>query len=47
MAVRLFHHVGYMINAPQDAKLDAADPAHVSAHLNRAGLFYSIGMRAY
>jgi uncharacterized membrane protein len=47
MAVRLFHHVGYMINAPQSADLVAADPAHVSAHLNRAGLFYSIGMRAY
>lgn len=47
MAIRLFHHVGYMINAPQDANLVAAEPAHVSAHLNRAGLFYSIGMRAY
>lgn len=47
MAVRLFHHVGYMINVPQDANLVAADPAHVSAHLNRAGFFYSIGMRAY
>jgi uncharacterized membrane protein len=47
MAIRLFHHVGYMINAPQNADLVAANPAHVSAHLNRAGHFYSIGMRAY
>ena len=47
MAIRLFHHVGYMINAPQDGNLVAASPAHVSAHLNRAGRFYSIGMRAY
>jgi uncharacterized membrane protein len=47
MAIRLFHHVGYMINAPQNEDLVAADPAHVSAHLNRAGHFYSIGMRAY
>ena len=47
MAVRLFHHVGYMINASQNADLVAADPAHVSARLNHAGLFYSIGMRAY
>jgi len=47
MAIRLFHHVGYMINAPQNEGLVAADPAHVSAHLNRAGHFYSIGMRAY
>lgn len=47
MAIRLFHHVGYMINAPQNQGLVAADPAHVSGHLNRAGHFYSIGMRAY
>jgi len=47
MAIRLFHHVGYMITAPQNEGLVAADPAHVSAHLNRAGRFYSIGMRAY
>lgn len=47
MAIRLFHHVGYMINAPQGGNLAAASPAHVSAHLNRAGRFYSIGMRAY
>jgi uncharacterized membrane protein len=47
MAIRLFHHVGYMINAPQNEGLVAADPAHVSGHLNRAGHFYSIGMRAY
>ena len=47
MAIRLFHHVGYMINVPQNENLAAANPAHVSAHLNRAGHFYSIGMRAY
>ena len=47
MAIRLFHHVGYMINAPQNQGLVAADPLHVSGHLNRAGRFYSISMRAY
>ncbi len=47
MAIRLFNHVGYMINAPQNEGLVVADPAHVSGHLNRAGHFYSIGMRAY
>lgn len=47
MAIRLFHHVGYMINAPQSEDLVATNPAHVSAHLNRAGHFYSVGMRAY
>jgi uncharacterized membrane protein len=47
MAIRLYHHVGYMINAPQNEGLVAANADHVSAHLNRAGRFYSIGMRAY
>lgn len=47
MAIRLFHHAGYMINAPQNEHMVAANPAHVSAHLNHAGSFYSIGMRAY
>jgi uncharacterized membrane protein len=47
MAIRLFHHAGYMINAPQSERLLASDPAHVGAHLNHAGRFYSIGMRAY
>ena len=36
-----------MINAPQNEDLAAANPAYVSGHLNRAGHFYSIGMRAY
>ena len=47
MAIRLFHHVGYMINALQKDGLTVADPAHVGAHLNRAGHFYGIRMRAY
>lgn len=47
VAIRLYHHVGYMINAPQNERLVATDPARVGAHLNRAGHFYSIGMRAY
>lgn len=40
MSVRLFNHVGYMINTP-------ISPQHVALYLNKAGLYYSVGMRAY
>ncbi len=46
-AIRLFHHVGYMINVPMTTKHHAFTPDHVALHLNRAGKFYAIGMRAY
>lgn len=47
MAVRVFNHVGYMINVPLALNHKMICPAHVAIHLNRAGKFYSIGMRAY
>ena len=47
MAVRVFNHVGYMINVPLNRNHQMIRPAHVAVHLNRAGRFYSIGMRAY
>lgn len=46
-AIRLYHHVGYMINVPMTMKHRALSPQHVALHLNRAGAFYAIGMRAY
>jgi uncharacterized membrane protein len=46
-AIRLFHHVGYMINVPITMKHRAFTPQHVALHLNRAGAFYAVGMRAY
>ncbi len=46
-AIRLYHHVGYMINVPMTTQHRALSPQHVSLHLNRAGSFYAIGMRAY
>ena len=46
-AIRLYHHVGYMINVPMTMKHRALTPPHVALHLNRAGSFYAIGMRAY
>jgi len=47
MSIRIFNHVGYMINVPLELKHMMITPAHVATHLNRAGKFYSIGMRAY
>lgn len=47
MSIRVFNHVGYMINVPLNLEHRTISPAHVALHLNRAGKFYSIGMRAY
>lgn len=47
MSIRVFNHVGYMINVPLGLNHKMISPAHVALHLNRAGGFYSIGMRAY
>lgn len=47
MAVRIYNHVGYMINVPLTLKHHAISPIHVATHLNSGGKFYSIGMRAY
>jgi uncharacterized membrane protein len=46
-AIRLYHHVGYMINVPLTMAHRALSPQHVALHLNRAGFFYALGMRAY
>ncbi|MFA6311831.1 MAG: DUF599 domain-containing protein [Sterolibacterium sp.] len=47
MSIRVFNHVGYMINVPLSLNHHAITPEHVAIHLNRAGSFYSLGMRAY
>lgn len=47
MSIRIFNHVGYMINVPLALNHQMISPAHVATHLNRAGQFYSFGMRAY
>lgn len=47
MSIRIFNHVGFMINVPVAMNHQAISPAHVAVHLNRAGRFYSLGMRAY
>jgi uncharacterized membrane protein len=47
MSIRVYNHVGYMINVPLTMNHKMISPEHVAIHLNRAGSFYSIGMRAY
>lgn len=47
MSVRIFHHVGYLINVPLDKGLEVSQISKVEAQLNRAGIYYRIGMRAY
>ena len=47
MSIRVFNHVGYLVNVPLALNHKMISPAHVATHLNRAGKFYSIGMRAY
>jgi uncharacterized membrane protein len=47
MSIRIYHHVGYMINIPVSLKQKSLTPQHVALHLNSAGSYYSIGMRAY
>lgn len=47
MAIRFYNHVGYLINLPA-AQLGAAfAPDKVAAYLNRAGHYYSLGMRTF
>lgn len=47
MSIRVFNHVGYMINVPRRHGQRLFTPEHVAVHLNSAGQYYSIGMRAY
>lgn len=47
MAIRMFIHVGYMINVPTDRQNPAITPQYVTFHLNRGGRFHTVGMRAY
>jgi uncharacterized membrane protein len=46
-SIRLFNHVGYQISVPHDVRPRGLTPIRVAVHLNRAGRYFSIGMRAY
>jgi uncharacterized membrane protein len=47
MSVRFYNHVGYMISIPPAAVQQTVSPALVTAYLNRAGLFYFLGIRSF
>jgi uncharacterized membrane protein len=47
MSIRIYNHVGYMINVPLSLAHKAISPEHVATHLNRGGAYYSFGMRAF
>jgi len=47
MSVRLYNHVGYQLTVAAERRPAALTPSRVGAHLNRAGAYYSLGMRAY
>lgn len=47
MSVRLYNHVGYQLNVPIKARPPSINPRSVAVHVNRAGYYYSLGMRAY
>jgi len=48
MVLRLLNHVLYMLNVPSAKRTHPAlQPEQVAWRLNRAGFFYTVGMRAY
>jgi uncharacterized membrane protein len=47
LSIRKFHHVGYLLNVPEELRHPCITPAFVGAYLNGAGRSYSLGMRAY
>ncbi|MCL1979587.1 MAG: DUF599 domain-containing protein, partial [Proteobacteria bacterium] len=46
-SIRLYNHVGYMINAPYTEQEKVMSPKVVAAQLNRAGYHYSMGLRGF
>lgn len=46
-AIRIFNHVGYLINARDSANQNNYSARLVAGELNRGGRFFSIGTRAY
>ncbi|MES2356429.1 MAG: DUF599 domain-containing protein [Pseudomonadota bacterium] len=47
MAVRFFNHVGYIITGEIGSDESTRKQALAIAYLNRAGLYYSLGLRAF
>ncbi len=47
MSVRLYNHVGFHLSVPPEGRTRELQPRAVAIHLNRAGYYYSVGMRTY
>lgn len=47
MSIRLFNHVGYMINLPNDLSKDTTPYKLTCAYLKRAGHYYMLGTRTF
>jgi uncharacterized membrane protein len=47
LAMRMYNHVGYLINSSQELGRYSNSPGYVAALLNRGGGYYSLGMRSY
>jgi uncharacterized membrane protein len=46
-AIRVFNHVGYMINIRGAPGIETFTPTQVAGELNRGGYYYRLGLRAY
>lgn len=47
MSIRVYNHVGFLINVPLSLNHPSLTTQHIATHLNNAGKYYSIGMRTY
>ncbi len=47
MVIRILNHVVFMINLPEAYGKGVLDAEHIAQRLNQAGVYYTIGMRAY
>ena len=47
LAIRKFHHVGYLLNVPPPLRRAFHTPTYVDAYMNGAGRSFSLGMRTY
>jgi uncharacterized membrane protein len=47
MSIRVYNHVGFLINVPLQLNIPSLSAQHIAVQLNSAGKFYSIGMRTY
>ena len=47
LSMRLYHHIGYLLNVPPQMGIACTQPQRVAAELNRAAIYFRLGMRSY